>query len=268
MTHVVDAVFVGDHVSSKIIIDGIYEHRELAFLAKELFSLFPHDSTALDIGANIGNHACFFADHFKRVVAFEPNPMVATLLRLNSSGRRIEVVEKGLSDTNGTLNFSLNRKNLGGSMVTDGNTRMEIEVERLDSLVETMNLQDVSFVKIDVEGHEDEVLAGSFELLSKQRPIIAMGGFYKTDVKRVSVYQGYCVRWGAVVFTLFSNPPKYGTGTVSSIPKLLKRRPLALEPLESLEGRDYGLAIISEKPICSTTQTHIQHLVRQHMNNR
>ncbi len=220
MTHVVDAVFVGDHVSSKIIIDGIYEHRELAFLAKELFPLFPHDSTALDIGANIGNHACFFADHFKRVVAFEPNPMVATLLRLNSSGRRIEVVEKGLSDTNGTLNFSLNRKNLGGSMVTDGNTRMEIEVERLDSLVETMNLQDVSFVKIDVEGHEDEVLAGSFELLSKQRPIIAMEGFYKTDVKRVSVYQGLLREMGCGSFYALFKPPKIWDGYCIKHPKI------------------------------------------------
>jgi len=249
MTHAVDAVFLGDYVSSEIIINGLFEYRELAFLAHELFPRLPRGSIALDIGANIGNHACFFANHFKRVVAFEPNPMAATLLRLNSRSCRIEVVQKGLSDTRATLNFSINRQNIGGSMITDANSDIEVEVERLDSLADSLSLHDVSFVKIDVEGHEDKVLAGASETLSKYSPVIAMEGFYKKDVEKGEHVSRLLREMGYENFYALSKTPKFRALTLSGLSKLLKRRSLALEPIESLAGRDHNLAIISKKLI-------------------
>ncbi len=81
----VRAIFLGDLVSSHIIRHGYYEKRELEALARALFSRSTSPmSTALDIGANIGNHAAFLSNHFGRVIAFEPNPMVACLLKANA----------------------------------------------------------------------------------------------------------------------------------------------------------------------------------------
>ena len=81
------AIFLGDFVSSHIIRHGYYERRELEALARSVFTGpggAGSGSTALDIGANIGNHAAFLSNHFSRVIAFEPNPMVACLLKANA----------------------------------------------------------------------------------------------------------------------------------------------------------------------------------------
>ena len=50
------AVFLGDLVSRHVILDGIYEGRELEVLSREVFPRLGRPATALDIGANIGNH--------------------------------------------------------------------------------------------------------------------------------------------------------------------------------------------------------------------
>ena len=79
----VRAIFIGDYVSNKILLDGIYEGRELNALDQLVFCHLPRDSVALDIGANIGNHTAYFARYFSRVIAFEPNPMVFAVLSAN-----------------------------------------------------------------------------------------------------------------------------------------------------------------------------------------
>ena len=52
----VRAVPLGDLVSRRIVLDKFYEGRELDALAREVFPKLPRDSTALDIGAHMGNH--------------------------------------------------------------------------------------------------------------------------------------------------------------------------------------------------------------------
>ncbi|MEZ5567921.1 MAG: hypothetical protein R3E54_06225 [Halioglobus sp.] len=70
------AVFCPDTIGDSILINGVYEHRELNALATWLQAHHPGclASTALAVGANIGNHTRYFAGMFRRVVAYEPNP--------------------------------------------------------------------------------------------------------------------------------------------------------------------------------------------------
>ena len=112
---------MGDFTSTRIILDGVYERRELEVLSREVLPHLSRASTALDIGANIGNHTVWFAGHFDRVVAFEPNPMVAALLRINTMalGEAVEVVEVGLSDISGQVEFKIDGNHLGCSHITD-----------------------------------------------------------------------------------------------------------------------------------------------------
>ena len=174
------AVFLGDAISRYIILEGIYEGRELDALSKHVFPRLERPATALDIGANIGNHASYFAAHFDRVVAFEPNPPVAAVLRANVMAQKVEVVETGLSDKLGELHFAVNQTNLGGSRVTADPSGMTIKVDTLDRLVEPLGLENVRFVKIDVERHEEKVLEGATTFLTNQLPVIAMEGHYKS----------------------------------------------------------------------------------------
>ncbi len=249
----VRAVFLADYVSRKVIVDGAYERAELDALSRKLFYRIPCNSTALDIGANIGNHAIQFAKHFDRVIAFEPNPMVASVLRANTMETRnaIEVIEIGLSDAPGRLSFEINNRNLGSSRIIDGPSRDTIEVTTLDALVGPLNLNNVRFVKIDVEGHEDKVIAGAANLLSTSHPIIAMEGFYKTDPEKGLRVSALLDQFGYTNFYRLTDPRHFVLRTLrSATPKpLRKARVLTLERIEHISGEDHPLAIASAEPL-------------------
>ena len=183
---IVRGVFVGDFTSTRIILDGVYERPELEVLSREVFPHLSKASTALDIGANIGNHTVWFAGHFDRVVAFEPNPMVAALLRINTMalGEAVEVVEVGLSDISGQAEFMIDGDHLGCSHISDKPADIQVAVERLDAFADPLDLHGVGFVKIDVEGHEEKVIAGAADLLLKAKPVIAMEGNYSGDPQK------------------------------------------------------------------------------------
>ena len=80
--------FAHDSISRKIMIDGLFEKKELFALKSFLLSEPYGRETCLDIGGNIGNHALFFADLFDQVVSFEPNPKIFNALKniISNSG--------------------------------------------------------------------------------------------------------------------------------------------------------------------------------------
>jgi hypothetical protein len=117
------AIFSFDHVGLRINLDGRYENRDLFLIRDYLDSIIPHpyNSTALDIGANIGNHSIYFSEFFGNVFAFEPNPRTFALLKFNSeyacSNRNIKCFNYGLSDQNGHMLFKSSQSNTGGSTI-------------------------------------------------------------------------------------------------------------------------------------------------------
>ena len=248
-------MFLGDFISRRVILDGIYEGRELEALSREVFPRLDRPATALDIGANIGNHACYFAAHFDRVVAFEPNPPVAAVLRANVMGRNVEVVEKGLSDRPGELNFHVDQTNLGASRVTAEPGGMTIKVDTLDRLAGPLGLDNVRFIKMDVERHEEQVLAGAAELLTSQRPVIAMEGHYKscreTGLRVATLLDGlgyrYFYRFAARRGSLLDL--HYGR-LRHVIPRPLRPSArLTLASIDSVVGRNHKLVVASAETL-------------------
>lgn len=67
-------------------LDGRYENTELTLLEQFIKKKLPnsHKNTALDIGANIGNHSVFLSKFFNHVYSFEPNPITYDVLLLNA----------------------------------------------------------------------------------------------------------------------------------------------------------------------------------------
>jgi len=158
----VRAVFLGDNLSTEVLLKGVYERYELEALARSAFPHVPRDSYCLDIGANIGNHTNSFAPHFKKIYAFEPNPVVQLILRANTFGKNVEVVECGVSNEKKYVPFAQDFANLGASRITDdgATATRTIQVDRLDDIATRLGLSNVSFVKIDVEGHELQAIEG------------------------------------------------------------------------------------------------------------
>jgi len=168
--------FAFDDVSRQINTHGVYERQELETFFAWAESIRPglfRETTALDLGANIGNHSLFFSDHFKEVHAFEPNDRTFKVLMLNAGlVDNIFCHQVGLSDHTATAHFRINPSNLGASRVVSspeaGTTK--VKLVSLDSVVS--GLQDIKLIKVDVEGHDHAALVGAKQTIASHKPII------------------------------------------------------------------------------------------------
>lgn len=129
---------------------------------------------ALDIGANIGLFSYVLARLCRQVVAFEPNPDCASVLEAYGA-RNVRVERVGLSSKPGTLELHIPLLDghattaFGSFAQTYGaEKRVTAPVKRLDDYA----FSGVSFVKIDVEGYETEVLDGAAETFRREMPTI------------------------------------------------------------------------------------------------
>jgi FkbM family methyltransferase len=135
-------------------------------------------TTAIDAGASIGMFSAEMARHAAKVLAFEANPEVAAFTRAVAP-RNVEVINVALSSEPGRASLRM-PKNRKGHGVTELATIGRREQEAIDVIaieVETRRLDDFriescSFIKIDVEGHEEKVLQGAAALIARERPIL------------------------------------------------------------------------------------------------
>ena len=189
----VRAIFLDDLISNTIQLYGRWEATELDLLSRVVFSRLPKSSTAIDVGANIGNHANHFARHFDRVLAFEPDPMIAHVLSANAiyqsrmageNQERVQVFPYALREQAGQCGYRVHDDhNLGGSgIVDDDDASFQIEIKTLDSVISDLGVTDVTFIKCDVEGWEGQVFAGARELLTQSDPIIAFEASFGIDL--------------------------------------------------------------------------------------
>jgi FkbM family methyltransferase len=170
------AAFANDLIGNWISVFGVWEHEELDQVFKFLKPLSPKflTSTALDVGANIGNHTMCFAQFFDKVVAFEPNRKTYELLRLNSQAfSNIAPLNYGLGESKGISIMSEDLLNSGGAMISSETTQgVPITIEALDSL--DFGNVDISLIKLDVEGFEEKVLKGGLHLIQRHAPVILL----------------------------------------------------------------------------------------------
>ena len=190
-------VFSFDHVAHRINVDGIFEKEELEafFEWMQSVGVLFGNSAALDVGANIGNHALYFSDYFEKVYCFEPNQEVYKLLSLNSEqAGNLTCLNIGLSDENKKSYLNVKKTNIGASSVSEypGNNSQEIELRTLDSLSIKEN---VKLIKVDVEGHEYQVLSGVKNMILENQPIMLFeqhnSDFFNGESKVVDLLIGY-----------------------------------------------------------------------------
>jgi FkbM family methyltransferase len=124
-----------------------------------------HWRTCVDVGACVGMWTRFLQRDFDQVVCFEPNPAFTRCWHRNILPDSNAVLhEVGLSDTDHTAYYpegqpqSLARDDVPGN----------IQLRTLDSF----ELHDVDFVKIDVDGYEDRVLMGAERTILRCTPVI------------------------------------------------------------------------------------------------
>lgn len=152
-----------------------------------------------DLGAHAGNRTRAFAAMGCRVVAVEPQPDFARLLRtLFAAAPNVEVIEAAVGAEAGRASLLISERTPTVTTIAtawheararepdfshvEWNRQMEIETTTLDLMIERFGPP--AFVKIDVEGAEPSVLAGL------SRPVRAMSFEY---LPRALDYAHVCV---------------------------------------------------------------------------
>ncbi len=128
---------------------------------------------AIDVGANVGNHTHAFSAFFDQVHSFEPFGRVADRLEAKAAHLpNVSVHRIALGAEPATLKFATpTTVNLGTGRIDDDGD-IEVPVMRGDDFVSESVDGSVNFIKIDVEGHELEVLAGLEQTIARQRPVV------------------------------------------------------------------------------------------------
>mgnify|MGYP001603133105 CR=1 FL=1 len=138
-------------------------HTLLAALA-----FVPEKKIAIDIGGHIGLYSAALLDSFKRVVAFEPSPINARCFKKNAPNAKL--YEVALGAVAGKTELHIAADNTGNNSIVEsfGEEKVSIKVETLDSF----EFSNISLIKIDVQGYEEQVLIGAKKTISINKPII------------------------------------------------------------------------------------------------
>lgn len=183
-------VLVGDRVGQKLERDGLYERESLLFLLS-LIKKLPAP-VILDVGANFGNHTLAFATVAQRVLAFEPHPLVFSLLERNIRDNdlvNVQAFNLALSDQSGESRLFTGPDGMLGTSSLDQRTTSEdsvpIQCARGDDLLAEAQVEKVDLLKLDVEAHEYFVLLGLMNTLRRHLPLITMEWNDRRTIERM-----------------------------------------------------------------------------------
>ena len=175
---------VGDHIAS----NKFWDHH-----LKNIIEKYSNkDKIAIDIGAFIGFHTCFMAKYFANVVALEPQAPIFKILQANTLINNLD-------------NITLHNKcaySSNCSMQIAKDNKQEISIPKINQqkvnyselfntaalnfertkpaphtteaiTLDSLNLENVAFIKVDAQGSDLQVLIGAKETISRCRPVIA-----------------------------------------------------------------------------------------------
>ena len=146
---------------------------------------------SIDVGAYRGVYTYRLSQLSKHVYSFEPNPLIFPYLNKNLKKivKNITLYNTALSDVKTVTDLKISKRfntiikknyeeryELGTATIHKNNLLInkefitcKVKTERLDDLLANKN---IGFIKIDVEGHEKNVLMGSENLIKKNKPIL------------------------------------------------------------------------------------------------
>jgi FkbM family methyltransferase len=177
--HVFDTLLRGQ-AQGQIWFRDIYEPHP--YFGNDVVPSLPDGEALVDAGAYLGAHIAAFANvnpNFRAVYAFEPyRPHFETLTRRFAQDLRVRTFAQGLFDRSSRVAF-WDGNPTGAHVVptAEDSATAAIEVVRLDDAV----ADDVTYIKMDIEGAELNALAGAAAVIRRNRPKLAICVYHRAD---------------------------------------------------------------------------------------
>ncbi|WP_321778176.1 FkbM family methyltransferase [Sulfurimonas sp.] len=133
--------------------------------------------TFVDGGGYVGDTAArVIKNHsdFKKIYLIEPiSENLAIASRDLAEFKNIEFIPLGLSNKKTTLHF--NEEKSFSSIY--GNGTQSVEVDKLDNIIK----EKVDFIKLDIEGAEQDAIQGAKKTIKKYKPVLAICIYHKAQ---------------------------------------------------------------------------------------
>lgn len=190
----------------KVFLEVEHEAHYLPYLTSK-------DKISLDIGANVGFYSALLAPRSHRVFSYEANPNLYPYLMNNLyKYKNVSIMPFAVAQKSGEISFNvpfdkagdaLSISGQGGTlglfMAKTGVLSLSVTVPTIS--VDTLALDHVGFLKIDVEGAEFDVLESAAATIKRCRPNIVIENEYRHNPDCAKVfefmqnqnYQGYFV---------------------------------------------------------------------------
>jgi FkbM family methyltransferase len=171
----------------------------------ELSGFVGRGKVIAEVGANVGNHLVFYAQHMgaKTIIPFEPNPDAIRLLDRNIKANALDgVIDRrgigfGAGAEYGKFSVVLPQdNNLGAARLEAGSG--ELEVRPLDDMLAGV---DIDFMKIDVEGMEFDVLEGAKKVIARCRPTMMI----EVVRSRIPEFEDWCRTYAYDIAKVYNN---------------------------------------------------------------
>jgi FkbM family methyltransferase len=143
-----------------------------------ILKLVKKRSNAIDIGANVGIYTKFLSKYFQNIYAFEPIERAYKYIKRKKLDN-VYLYPYALSNKNDTIELttpikmgvprygnSTLEKNIASNF--ENYSTQKIKTKKLDDF----NIQDINLIKIDVEGHELEVIEGARDTIHRTKPVL------------------------------------------------------------------------------------------------
>lgn len=233
-----------DPVLSGALALRVYENSEISFFKKYC----REDMVFIDVGGNVGLYsalALHTLNNQGKIIALEPHPESFAYLSKNVEANQymrgeaqapeIDLFQIAASAESGRRNLALNPENKADNRLSEAPEEWEsipIEARSMDDLLNEQKIEEVNFVKMDVQGYEHNIISGFMKTLQRSSKTIMMTEFWPQGMKAAGGdARRYLQDLSDLGFTLFE----------------LKEKPLGhIEPLEDwdllikrLHGRKY-----------------------------